>query len=259
LDGAPRYEQKEEGTLLMACFGAKLTPFVYLLVTAVGLPGCARTSESVAAQSVEGAGSISLALHVTEDIDLTSIRYVISQSGTVVQSGSIDVSQATAPSAVIGGVPAGTGYLLSVAATEDELVACQGTSTSFDVLPGAVTEVPLGIACPTEDDGGAVLITGTLNACPVIENAFPERADVPVGSVVQLHAIGHDDDNGPSPLSYTWAASSGAFSQAVGADPLFSCTEVGTAVVTVTVSDGDLSPVCTSQGTWTLPVHCVSP
>ncbi len=94
------------------------------------------------------------------------------------------------------------------------------------------------------------MINGTLNICGVDGVSAPGR--LPVGSSLSLSAVAHDTDSGPSPLTYSWTASSGTLSNATAANPTFTCLVTGAATLTVTVSDGDPAPGCTSSASVTV-------
>src|SRR5688572_3538326 len=64
----------------------------------------------------ETAGSVGLQLRLG-DVTLNSVDYVITGSGFV-KNGAIDVSKSRTISATIGGIPAGTGYSLTLSATD---------------------------------------------------------------------------------------------------------------------------------------------
>ena len=72
-------------------------------------------------------------------------------------------------------------------------------------------------------------------------------AEVYVGSSVQLTAAAHDPDNGPSPLSATWAAPSGTLSNLSTMGATFTCTVPGAFQVGVTITDGTPAARCTDN------------
>jgi hypothetical protein len=73
-----------------------------------------------------------------------------------------------------------------------------------------------------------------------------------VGSTIALTGAAHDSDNGPSPLSYLWTATSGTFDNAASATPVFKCTAVGTSTITLVASDGDTTANCADSLTTTV-------
>ena len=97
-------------------------------------------------------------------------------------------------------------------------------------------------------------VTGTTNICPVVDGISATPNEVAVGSSLALAGVAHDPDNGPSPLSYAWTATSGAFDNAASQAPSFTCTAVGSPTITLTVSDGDTTPGC--PATMTTTVTC---
>jgi phospholipase C len=60
-------------------------------------------------------------------------------------------------------------------------------------------------------------------------------------------AAAHDADQGPSPLSYAWTATSGTLSDASAQAPHFTCAAAGPSTLTVSVSDGDATAGCADR------------
>ena len=91
-------------------------------------------------------GSVSLALDVG-DAHLSSVAYAI--VGTEFHhTGTLDVSNATRISAVIGGIPFGTDYVvtLTAASTEPVPMTCDG-SAAFQVPNDVPVNVPVHVTC----------------------------------------------------------------------------------------------------------------
>jgi hypothetical protein len=188
-------------------------------------------------------GSINIAL-VQGGVTLSSVSYTITGPNGFSQSGAIDVSSSSTVSAVIGDLPAGSGYAIALSATgTDGATTCAG-SASFSVAAGAVTAVAVTLDCHEPGKTGSVAVSGTLNVCPVVDGVSASPADVNVGFPVALAVAAHDPDSGPAPLAYQWSAASGSFSAATSATPTFVCSMPGPVTLTVTVSDGDPAPSC---------------
>ena len=86
-------------------------------------------------------------------------------------------------------------------------------------------------------------VNGTINVCPVADGITANPADIGVGFPVSLTIAAHDPDGGPSPLAYSWSATSGSFTGGTTATPTFVCT-AGPVTLTASVSDGDPSSAC---------------
>jgi hypothetical protein len=91
-------------------------------------------------------GSLSLALQAG-NTKLTSVTYTII-GGSFVKSGSIDVSNSTRLSAVIGGIPFGTNYALTLASSGvgPPQTDCSGSAT-FDITGPGPTPVGVQLSC----------------------------------------------------------------------------------------------------------------
>src|SRR5262249_50472703 len=143
---------------------------------------------------------------------LKTVSYTITGPKGFVKTGSVDVSASTKLTALISGIPAGAGYLITLnATTTDGTTACAG-SASFDVLAGKISTVPVALTCHEAARLGSVLVNGTLNICPTIDAVETNPAEVQVGGSIRLAASAHDSDAGPSALSFGWTSTSGTLS-----------------------------------------------
>jgi hypothetical protein len=213
----------------------------WLLLGILGLPalaGCAGPSDTAAGQgqTESDAGKIGLELDFA-GLDIQTVSYVITGPGAFAKSGNIDVSGATKISALIGGLPAGSGFAIVLSTTlTDPAATCSG-SAGFDVTAGATTSVPLTIDCHLPHDTGGVAIDAGINICPVLDDLSATPGEVSVGSAITLGAVAHDSDAGPSPISYQWSTSAGSLVSA-GPGATLTCTAPGPITVTVSASDG---------------------
>jgi hypothetical protein len=130
---------------------ASLIPALCLALSALGCGnGSAESVDepSAAATPVDTtmSGSVSLALDVG-DAHLDSVTYAIVGS-EFHQTGTLDVSHATRISAVIGGIPFGTDYVvtLTAASTEPVPMTCDG-SAAFQVPNDVPVNVPVHVTC----------------------------------------------------------------------------------------------------------------
>jgi hypothetical protein len=177
-------------------------------------------------------------------ITINSASYTIVGPNAFSKTGSIDLSSATALSATIGGIPAGNGYSISLSATAtDGTTTCAGSAT-FNVSARTTTTVTVALDCHQAATTGSVSVNGTTNVCPVIDGLSANPSEVKVGGTIALSGAAHDSDSGPSPLTYKWTATSGTFDNSTSANPVFTCTQVGDATITLVASDGDSSPNC---------------
>ena len=226
---------------------SKITNVVFGLVLAAGagpaLFSCAplQSSGNVATEDV---GSVGLALSLGPGVTVSSASYTISNANGFSSTGSVDVSQSSTLSFVVGGLPVGSDYTIQMnATTSDGGASCVG-SAAFAVTAHATTAVSIHLTCHEGARTGSVSVNGTLNICPVADGVSANPSDIAVGFPVALTVTAHDSDGGPAPLAYQWTAASGSFSGATSATPTFVCNTPGTVTLTVTVSDGDTTPGC---------------
>jgi 5'-nucleotidase len=215
------------------------------------------TSPSATKPDGERLGDLALGLSLAPGIDLAAASYTITGAGGFTKSGSLDLTQSSKITATIAGLPAGSGYSVTLSATSvGGTTACSG-SASFTVTARQTTAVTVSVACKEGAKTGSVLVNGALNLCAVADGISATPSEVFVGGSTTLAGLAHDSDAAPSALTYQWVASSGSLSSASAANPTFTCTNAGTATVTLTVSDGDPSASC--AGTASIDVTCTAP
>jgi hypothetical protein len=125
-----------------------LAVFAALGLGACQAPGGPSTSPTLGAgDSNAGVGSVSFALQLGKGYTINSVGYEIS-GNNFDRKGTIDVSQSSAVSTIVTGIPVGTGYTatLSVAPIPNKLYACQGSSM-FNVSSANTVAVPVHLTC----------------------------------------------------------------------------------------------------------------
>jgi surface-anchored protein len=182
-------------------------------------------------------GEVSLALELPDGSELTDVHWEISGGGlTAPRAGSIAVEDAGAKiSALIGGLPAGTGYRITLTALSSQGVTCTGTAT-FAIQARKITAVHPVISCRGQASGGSLKVNGELNQCPVIEGVSASPLEVEVGGTIRLEAEVSDADG--DALTYAWSASSGSLSVVDAASTELTCTAAGSVVLALTADDG---------------------
>ena len=228
-----------------------------LLASAAFGSGCANHgggAASLITGDVHQTGAIRLQVP-TADLTLASMTYTIVGPNGFSRSDTVDLSQSTTVSVVVGGIPAGTGYTITLSGTaSDGVTACAG-SAGFAIVAGATSSVSVHITCQQPSRTGNISVTTTLDICPVISNGGKlgaSPAEVTIGSSLALTASVHDSDGGPLPLSYLWSATAGQLSDPTAAAPTFTCTSAGTATIALALGDGDPTPGCGASDSFTV-------
>jgi uncharacterized protein YjiK len=210
--------------------------------------GCSTGSGSSSNSDV---GSIGLALQLSSGATLNSVSYTITGPSSFSRSGTIDTSQSTTVTSVIGNLPAGSGLSITLDGTAtDGATHCSAPATMFAVAAHMTTAVSVHLSCNVPGRTGSVLVNGHLNLCPILDGVSASPSEVLVGSSIALAATAHDD-GGPSPLGYHWTASSGTLSAADAQNPSLTCTAAGVVTVSVTATDGDCTDMATATVTCT--------
>jgi len=223
---------------------------------ALGSTACGNAGNENATGGDSASGEIGLALNVA-GATINSASYTITGPAGFSKTGTIELSNATTLAAVIGGIPAGTGYSISITANAiDGGTTCAGSAT-FNVAAHATTSVTVHLLCHEAAHTGSVTVNGTLNVCPVLDSVSANPSEVLVGSSLAVSAVAHDSDGAPAALSYSWTANSGTVGNGTSAMATFTCSTPGTATLTVTASDGDPAASCADSQTVT--VKCSLP
>jgi hypothetical protein len=197
-------------------------------------------------------GELGLKLTFPGGETINSITYTITGNGFTV-SKSVPVQNSTSINFVVGGIPAGNGYSITISGTSvDGTVTCSGSAT-FSVVAQTTTTVTDALQCKaTAPDAGAVSVNAPAYGCASI---FPggisaSPSETTIGGSVSLQAAAVAPN--ANALAYTWSAPSGTFSTANSSTTNFTCTTQGPVTVTATVSDGavpDGAPACTAVST----------
>ena len=207
------------------------------------MSGCA--IDPAGSAQPERTGQVGIDLQLAPGIVVNSVEYTITGPLGFSRRGQIDVHNSSTVSAIIGAIPFGVGYQISLRASSvDGRASCAGSAT-FDIDGPALRAVPVHMTCQLQPGTGSILVNGQLNACPRIDGIDASPAEVAVGGTIALHGVTVDVDHAPSPLGFAWTTTSGTLADAATASPTLTCTQVGLATVTLAASDGD--PACASS------------
>jgi hypothetical protein len=217
------------------------------------LVGCAGLEPPSDDDSDDGGGQIGVSLELASSAVLYYATYTITGPDSFSRSVTVNVGDTSRLAALIGNIPPGLGYVVSVSGVAtDGVSTCKGTSAPFDVTSGATTMVNLRLECREPSRTGSIQIEGIANFCPVVDIVAASQSQATVGQPIGLTGSAHDANNAPSPLSYLWTATSGSISGPSTQNPMFTCTDVGDVTIVLTVTDGD----CSDTGS--LSVFCVT-
>src|SRR6478609_835533 len=215
-------------------------PLVCLLALGAGVPFVACSSEPLDHAGEQQAGSLGLNLQVGFGVTLNSVTYSITGNGFN-KAGTIDTSGSPTINGTIGGIPAGKGYTITLTATSAEGTATFTGSAKFDVTAGKTTSVTIHLKGTATSGNGSVLVNGTLNVGPVVDELTVTPLKVYVGSSVALSGVANDADAGPSPLTYYWSTTGGVIDKPLQPNATLTSTKPGTFTVKFSASDGDVT------------------
>ncbi len=229
-----------------------------LALGSVGL-GCSNLASDIdtANNGAENLGSVHFALSLAQSgVTISTASYAISGPASYTRSGTLSAVAGTGPlSGLLGGIPAGKGYIITLnGAAADGSATCQG-SASFDVTTHATTPVSVPFVCLETLSGGSASITNTTNVCPVVDGVAASPTVAESGGSIALTGVTHDKDNGPAALAPHWTATAGTFDTAAAQNPTFTCpTTVTPVTVTITLTITDGGPGCSDS--MSLTVTC---
>jgi phospholipase C len=208
----------------------------------------------------DGTGTLGMQLTLPGGDQVNSVQWTITGPGgasTVVESGTVNLQNSSTVSFLVGGIPAGTGYVISLSGKSTDGTATCAGSASFNVTARATTEVSVTLQCSVGSDAGLVQVAASTANCATANSITANPAETTVGNAIALSAAA----TGPAPsaLTFTWSAPSGSFDTPNAAQANFTCTAPGPVAVTLTVSDGavpDGSTCDASLATATTTVTC---
>ncbi len=246
--------------LLLGAVGAAVAaPQLGCSSPAASEPGDPASGSTQPGASATGFVGMQLTLPGGEPID--SIHWTIAGpngSSNVVQTGTVSVANSTKPSFLVGNIPAGTSYTVTLSGTStDGTVTCVG-SVAFSVTAQMTTTVTVSLQCTTTaPEAGSVIVTGSTYDCATANSVSASPAETTVGHSVAVAASATGPN--PSGLTYSWSAPSGSFDTPTAQTANFTCAVAGPVTLTVTVSDGPIPDggACSAAlATATLAVTC---
>jgi hypothetical protein len=212
-----------------------------------------------ASGSQANAGQVGFKLTLPGGQALSTVNYTITGPNSFTLSNSVSVQNSNTISFVVGGIPAGNGYSVTISGVSvDGTVTCSG-SAAFSVVAQTTTTVTDTLQCNAAvGEAGAVSVTAPTYACASIfqGSVSASPTETVLGGTVALAASATAAN--ASALTYTWSAPSGTFSAPNSPATNFTCTTPGQVTLTVSVGDGavpDGAAPCTAVST-TVQVTC---
>jgi hypothetical protein len=237
-----------------------------VVMMAGGAPACSPQAAN------DGTMMGALALHVQGGASMTlnSISWTVANPVLLgaPKTGTVDLSRSSAASFVVGSLPAGGGYSISISGTTSGGVSCTA-SGSFAINAGSATALSLDLVCSetSVDAGsnGSVSVTlgvSVTNPCAAVSIVSASPSSVDVGGSISLSAQGVDAMGGSGDVIYHWGtmtqAGDGTFSDVTSPSPTFTCTAAGKVTATVSVTTPDGGSNCVNN-TASVLLTCTSP
>ena len=197
------------------------------------------------------------------EYEVTEVDWTITDSEqAVVREGSIKVKDPMAKiSTEIGGIPAGEGYVLALAAIikeGDEEVGTCAQSANFDIIAGETTMIEITLNCILKDENGGLNVKAEGNICPVIGYVTASPLVQVYGENITIEAEANDA-NGDE-IAVAWSAEKGEFNPQDQLNTVYTCTSNGTIELDLNVTDNvsmaDDNTQCDTQKSIT--VECIS-
>lgn len=230
-------------------------PCASLLLVCVALvPACGGDADAhVCTVSLSNlcADSLVAELHLPEGERINNVAFSVTGNGIEEIAGWINTSapRATA-SAWIAGIPAGTGYNISMTAlTISGDRSCQGAA-QFDL--GGPSDI--GQAAP--ECAGAQFMGGMRvneNTCASLATAVVAPLQTTDGQLIDVKVSGFDEDG--DNVRFNWTSTAGFFYYDYETDTRFECIDSDSETITIEVSDDNFQ-TCIDRRT--VRVNCVN-
>ncbi len=239
--------------------GALLAGMAGLTSAAAVQAGCSSTKESEAPAepaavnqspslqvptNEDNTGTVGMQLTLPGGEEVDSVAWVVTAPGAdggsiVVQTGTVSLQNSETVSFLIGGIPAGAAYTITLSgASADGTATCVG-SAQFDTTARTTTNVSVLLQCNTPaSEAGSVQVNGSAYSCASVSSISVSPAETTVGHVAAVSATATGPLGDGGALTYAWTATSGSFDTPSAASANFTCTSAGLATLTLTVSDG---------------------
>ena len=194
------------------------------------------------AAATDNTGSVGLQLQLPGGVGVNTASWTITGpngASTVVQSGSVNVQNSQSISFLVGGIPAASGYTITLNATAtDGVTTCVGSGT-FSTSARTTTSVFVLLQCTQPaSEAGSAQINASAYSCASVSSIAASPTEVNVGAAVALSATASGPGADGGAISYAWSAPSGTFDAPNASSANFSCTTAGPVTVTLTVTDG---------------------
>jgi hypothetical protein len=207
--------------------------------------GCGQGPSSETPETLD---TVHLRLDFGGGVTLTSVDYVLKGPGSFKRTGTLTVGDDPTVSGTFQNLPAAAYDVVVQGTASDDASLCKG-EVMFTVSAMMNVVVPIPLTC-----SGRAAVAADVNTCPLIDSLSAVPAEVFVGSAIHLVAETHDPDSGPSPITATWASSSGTLGGLSPTGATFTCTAPGTFMISLKISDGTPGNKCAD--TASLAVTC---
>ncbi|HEV3191875.1 MAG TPA: NHL repeat-containing protein [Polyangiaceae bacterium] len=209
---------------------------LFLFADAAGLPACSGRLGALPSESTETTGTVGMQLALPDGSTVTAVSYTIT-GGPTAKSGTINVGKSSTVSAVIGGLAAGSGYMISLSGNSDGGDSCAGSAGPFTVKANTALAVSIVLTCHQPRTTGGIAISGVVDVCPGLDSINASPSAVDVGGDITITASASPDETAIGfALTYTWT---GVTSSDNKGNATLHCATRGSFPITVSVSSGD--------------------
>jgi hypothetical protein len=216
---------------------------VIVVALAIGVGLCAAGCGS----STPSYGDVIMTVTVPDGVQVSAVQYTMNDNVNAPSTGVVGGPQPEHQYVeLVAHVAPSDHYTVTVQAeSTDGQKTCEG-SAPFKVMSGVTTRVQIALKC-----GGQVLvgIGVSCNDTPLVDVLVS-----PIAATVGSYVIGRAGSARPDggPLTFTWSAPSGTFSDPNASQTNFTCTQVGPVKVTLQVADDEMC-----QQSYTSTVTCL--
>jgi hypothetical protein len=249
-------------------FGRFFPALLGMSFVAVGVAGCGARHDQQPGTGEQATGHVGLALQIAPSISIGKVTWTIANPTLLAAplTGTVDVSQSSTLQFVVGGLPAGGGYTITLTAITSTGLNCSG-SAMFSITPNVTTPVTVDVVCGSSavdaGNNGSAAVNGMVTLappCAAVTGVSASPTSANVGGAISLQAQGVDSSGSSSDVAFSWAVTggtgSGTLSGATGATPTFTCTSPGPVTVTVAASVVDGGGASCTNNTASVQLTC---
>ncbi len=204
--------------------------------------GCVRSEDDA---GKDARGQVLISFTVPDGVDNQVAMYWVTKDGATLSAGEADAGADGLGAIFLTELAPANGYRIWLTVERVGGPACMG-SLPFAIVASQTEALPLPLECADlVSEGNTGFGDETFNYCPQVTSISASSTIAAVGSSVEVTVAAGDRDQ--DPLSFVWSARSGVLETPTASSTTYKCTQEGTDILIVAISDGPARG-CTRNG-----------